>query len=67
MESVLDFENFQIEGMREGMAGLVVERDFYFDKLRKIELLCQEAEKSLSVSRKEVLDILYETQVRLLD
>ena len=36
------------------------ERDYYFEKLRKIETLCQEKEETTA---KEILDILYETEV----
>uniref|UniRef100_A0A183ASH8 EB1 C-terminal domain-containing protein n=1 Tax=Echinostoma caproni TaxID=27848 RepID=A0A183ASH8_9TREM len=42
---------------------LLRERDFYFNKLRDIEILCQENPNSLMV--KDVLDILYATDVSL--
>jgi len=41
--------------------GLEKERDFYFGKLRAIEVLCQEQEGDLPVLNK-ILDILYATE-----
>lgn len=41
--------------------GLEKERDFYFGKLRDIELLCQEHEHIEVV--KSIMDILYQTEV----
>lgn len=42
--------------------GLEKERDFYFSKLRDIELICQENESESSVLSK-IIDILYATEV----
>lgn len=44
------------------MEGLEKERDFYFGKLRDIEVKCQEEDKSSPVVEK-VLEILYATEV----
>ena len=41
--------------------GLETERDFYFAKLRDIELLCQDVEESPLVA--SILDVMYATQV----
>ena len=47
------------------MDGLEKERDFYFGKLRDIEVLCQEAENENLLVIKKILDILYATAVSL--
>ena len=40
------------------------ERDFYFDKLRSVELMCQSEETPEMIKKQSVLDILYATEVR---
>lgn len=42
--------------------GLEKERDFYFGKLRDIEVMCQEAEDGNPLIQK-ILDVLYATEV----
>lgn len=54
--------------MRLNLEGLEKERDFYFSKLRDIEILCQEADESESSAIiTKILDILYATEVRKFD
>lgn len=43
--------------------GLEKERDFYFGKLRDIELICQECEDEPSPIISKILEILYATEV----
>lgn len=45
------------------MEGLEKERDFYFGKLRDIEIICQEDEGS--DTNKRIMDILYATEVSM--
>lgn len=54
----------QLMDMRLNLEGLEKERDFYFSKLRDIEILCQEADESdNSAIIAKILDILYATEV----
>jgi len=43
--------------------GLEKERDFYFSKLRDVEVLCQEHENDDLPIVTQILDILYATEV----
>lgn len=43
--------------------GLEKERDFYFSKLRDIELICQEHESENNPILSRIIDILYATEV----
>jgi RP/EB family microtubule-associated protein len=43
--------------------GLEKERDFYFGKLRDIELICQENESETNTTLSKIIDILYATEV----
>ena len=51
----------QVQENRLTIEGLEKERDFYFGKLRDIEVLCQEHEDLPVI--KSILDILYATEV----
>lgn len=63
-QQIEDLSN-QLMDMRLNLEGLEKERDFYFSKLRDIEILCQEADESdNSAIIAKILDILYATEVR---
>jgi len=49
------------EKYRATIDGLEKERNFYFDKLREIEILCQTDEEQESELKKDILKILYAT------
>uniref|UniRef100_A0AAG5D1X5 Microtubule-associated protein RP/EB family member 1 n=1 Tax=Anopheles atroparvus TaxID=41427 RepID=A0AAG5D1X5_ANOAO len=52
----------QMTDMRLNFEGLEKERDFYFSKLRDIEILCQDDEQSQSPFVQKILEILYATE-----
>ena len=54
---------FQLSDLQMTVEGLEKERDFYFGKLRDIEVLCQEYEHEDSPLVKSIMDILYATEV----
>ena len=62
---VRDFVFFrrQIDEMKLTVEGLEKERDFYFGKLRDIEVICQEPRAENVPIVQEILDILYATEV----
>uniref|UniRef100_A0A915LCS0 EB1 C-terminal domain-containing protein n=1 Tax=Meloidogyne javanica TaxID=6303 RepID=A0A915LCS0_MELJA len=58
----LDELRGQLAETDEVICGLEKERDFYFAKLRKIEVLCQDTEETGTLPTNDVLMILYETE-----
>jgi RP/EB family microtubule-associated protein len=52
----------QLKEMKTTVDGLEKERDFYFSKLRDIEVLCQEHEQESPEVLKSVMEILYATE-----
>ena len=60
MENALMKE--QVKNLRETITFLERERDFYFGKLRDIEILCQDQPFGNSLPVTEVLSILYTTE-----
>jgi hypothetical protein len=57
----MKFKTFKNNEMKTTLDGLEKERDFYFGKLRDIEVLCQEYESENLPVVKKILDILYAT------
>nr|5JV3_A Chain A, Chimera protein of Kinesin-like protein KIF11 and Microtubule-associated protein RP/EB family member 1 [Homo sapiens]5JV3_B Chain B, Chimera protein of Kinesin-like protein KIF11 and Microtubule-associated protein RP/EB family member 1 [Homo sapiens]5JV3_C Chain C, Chimera protein of Kinesin-like protein KIF11 and Microtubule-associated protein RP/EB family member 1 [Homo sapiens]5JV3_D Chain D, Chimera protein of Kinesin-like protein KIF11 and Microtubule-associated protein RP/EB fa len=51
----------EIERLKRDLAALEKERDFYFGKLRNIELICQENEGENDPVLQRIVDILYAT------
>lgn len=60
-QQIEDLTN-QIMELRLTVPGLEKERDFYFGKLREIEMLCQEEEEGAVAPVQKILDILYATE-----
>merc|ERR1719435_845003 len=54
--------NTQLMEMKLTVEGLEKERDFYFGKLRDVEVMCQENEAVGGDTIRKVLDILYQTE-----
>ena len=50
--------------MRLSIEGMEKERDFYFGKLRDIEVVVQEYSDTDDVFASKILDVLYATEVR---
>ena len=57
------WNRLQLQELRINVEGLEKERDFYFGKLRDIEVKCQEPEHAETVLSNDVLQILYATEV----
>lgn len=54
--------NQQLMELKLTVDGLEKERDFYFSKLRDIELICQEHESENNPILSRIIDILYATE-----
>lgn len=54
--------NQQLLDMRLTVEGLEKERDFYFGKLRDIELICQENEQENNPTLAKIMETLYATE-----
>lgn len=54
--------NQQLLDMRLTVEGLEKERDFYFGKLRDIELICQENEQESNPTLSKIMETLYATE-----
>lgn len=57
------FSFFKLMELKLTVDGLEKERDFYFGKLRDIELICQEPESESHPILSKIMDILYATEV----
>lgn len=55
----------EVNEIKSTLDGLEKERDFYFGKLRDIEVLCQEHEAENLEAVKKILEILYATAVSI--
>lgn len=55
----------QLEILKSTIQDMEKERDFYFGKLRNIELICQEKEGEGDPTLQRIIDILYATDVSL--
>lgn len=56
-----DEAELQVKMLKSTIENLEKERDFYFDKLRNIELICQEKEGEGDPTLQRIIDILYAT------
>lgn len=57
----------QVNILKSTIQDMEKERDFYFGKLRNIELICQEKEGEGDPTLQRIVDILYATDVSLVD
>jgi len=55
----------QLQESKQTIDALEKERDFYFGKLRDIEVLCQEHENDGVPVLQQIMDILYATEVSM--
>lgn len=59
------FGDFQLNILKSTIQDMEKERDFYFGKLRNIELICQEKEGEGDPTLQRIVDILYATDVSM--
>ena len=52
----------EITSLKSTIEAIERERDFYYGKLRDLEVLCQQSEEEASVDKKKVIEILYATE-----
>ncbi|XP_076364794.1 microtubule-associated protein RP/EB family member 1-like [Tachypleus tridentatus] len=52
----------QVSELKLTVEGLERERDFYYGKLRDIEVVCQESEQEEKNLLEKILDVLYATE-----
>lgn len=65
--TVWKYVDLQVNELKATVDGLEKERDFYFGKLRDIEVICQEMEEQQNAPIvQKILDILYATEVCIL-
>lgn len=57
----------QVNILKSTIQDMEKERDFYFGKLRNIELICQEKEGEGDPTLQRIVDILYATDVSLVN
>ena len=62
LEKELEELRNQLTDMDEAVVGLERERDFYYSKLRSIEVMCQDNEATGQLDVQKVLNVLYETE-----
>jgi len=61
LKNLLEKTRGELNDSEENVSGLESERDFYFTKLRKIEVFCQQKEAEQNIEISKILEILYET------
>lgn len=59
----LPYVFLQLSELKLSVEGLEKERDFYFRKLRDIELVCQDNENDNQPMISRIIDVLYATEV----